>query len=94
MIHKRLQDLRKTLNLSKEQLSTNCDLTVRTYSSYETGERKLTIDFIRKLSDLYNVNLNWLISAKGEMFNTPPFEQEEDRLTQKVEAVLKKYNLI
>lgn len=94
MYYKNLQAIRKKLNLTTNEIAAQLDLTVRTYSSYERGERKPPIDFFEKIYKIFNVNLNFLICSQGEIFNAPTYEQVEDELTQKVEAILRKNGLM
>lgn len=37
-----------------------------------------SIDALKRISDTYNVNLNWLITGSGEMFNTIPSQLPQD----------------
>lgn len=37
-------------------------------SRYETGDRTPDADYIAKLADIFNINTNWLLNGKGEMF--------------------------
>lgn len=39
-----------------------------TISKYERGEVKPTTDFLSNICKTYNINLNWLLIGKGEMF--------------------------
>jgi len=94
MHNENLQKIRKTINLSQEDISTQLGISYRAYTSYERGDRKIPIEVLEILCDKFNVNLNWLICNKGNMFNTKPFEQVEKELEQKVVEVMKKYGVI
>ena len=90
MFTKRLQAIRKKLNLSQEEISTQIGISYRAYTSYERGDRKPSIDFLEKLVGKYNVNLNYLIAGVGDMFITSAkqFEQEQDVFAQRVRELI------
>lgn len=96
MIAKNLLNLRKHLSLAQNEFSLKLGINPRAYINYERGERKPPYEMLIKLSEDFNVNLNWLIAGKGEMFNNSAaeFEQQEDKFTAKVEEILKKKGLI
>ncbi len=51
-----LQDLRKTANLTQQEVAEVLSLTRVTYSNLESGSRELTLKDIRKLSEFYNIS--------------------------------------
>lgn len=65
---KNLQTIRKTLLLSQVDMAEKMNVSYRAYSSYERGERKPDYTFLQNMHDDFNVNLNFLICGKGEMF--------------------------
>ena len=80
-------------NLSVRKFAEMLDIPERTLSGYERSERTPTAPLFIKLHNICNVNLNWFVSGEGNMFNSEE-DVSEDVLTQKVEAILKKNNLI
>ncbi len=68
MYGKKLQEIRKKLNLSQEEFATQTNITYRAYTSYERGDRKPSFEFLEKLVIKFHVNLNWLIANTGEPF--------------------------
>ena len=93
MIGERLQKARKTLKLSQEDISTQIGISYRAYSSYEREDRKPSIEFLEKLVVQYNLNLNWLIAGKGEMFISPEYEDIKAEVLDKVDEILIKYGI-
>lgn len=93
MIGERLQKARKTLKLSQEDISTQIGISYRAYSSYEREDRKPSIEFLEKLVVQYNLNLNWLIAGKGEMFISPEYEDIKSEVLDKVDEILIKYGI-
>ena len=94
MYNKKLQELRKILKLSQEEISTQLGISYRAYSSYERGERKPPLEVLELLVNNYNVNLNWFIANIGEMFNKQQPSVNDIELEQKVVDVMKKYGII
>lgn len=89
-----IKAVRKKLKLSQEEISTQIGITYRAYSSYERGDRNPSLEFLAALNKMYNVNLNYVITGVGEMFNAPKFEDVQDEITAKVESILKAKGLI
>lgn len=67
-IEKRLKKLRNILNLSTSKMAD--ELKVKDYKirDCENGKQKISNDLLEKIGISYNVNLNWLISGTGEIF--------------------------
>ncbi len=79
MYGQKLQQIRKKLNLSQEEMASRTNTSYRAYSSYERGDRKPSFELLEKLANNFDVNLNWLIANLGNPF-----------LKQKTEHDLKK----
>ncbi len=93
-ISERLKYIRNEKRFSQAELADLLDITKQAVANVEVGRNNPSIDFISKLISNLNVNANWLIAGVGKPFNPPKFEDVEDELTQKVESLLKKHNLI
>lgn len=65
---KKLQELRKFLGYSAEEMAKELELNPRTYGSYERKETKLPLFMLKKLKEKYNININWLYDDNEEMF--------------------------
>ncbi len=39
------------------------------------------------------MNLNWLVSGKGSMFNSPEFEDAREEILKEVDEILVKYGV-
>lgn len=96
MFAKNLKKLRQHLHLSVDKLSEIVDIPASTLWGYEGNKRKPSIDLPIQLYRKLNVNLNWFLTGEGEMFNPAKIEGEisYDTLTQKMEDLLRKHNLI
>ena len=95
MIAENLAKLRKQIQLSQKEFAVKLNINPLTYVNYERGDRKPPYEILIKLFSEYNVNLNWLIADKGEMFNnTQQFNAEKDNLRKEVLQILKDEGVI
>lgn len=67
-IAERIRKIRQELGLTILELSKKINVSDRTISNYERGERKPSVDYLTLLYEHLNANPVWLISGKGEMF--------------------------
>ena len=78
----RLREIRSKLKLSQSDFSTSLAITQATVSRYEKDLRLPDADFLEKLVELYHIDINWLLTGKGEMFlssgNEPEDKQEDN----------------
>lgn len=64
----RLRDLRVKSDLSQRQFADFLGISLRAYQNYERGERRVSADIARKLSEKSGVNPDWLLSGTGQMY--------------------------
>ncbi len=93
----KLEKIRLSLNLNAKefvaQIGKFYNISYRAYTSYESGERKMPVEFLKVLCEHYNVNLNWLIADKGEMF-IQSSTSDDTKLKSEVEEILRQHGLI
>ena len=58
---KRLLDLRTDRDLKQEDVAKILNTTKQSYSNYERGYRKLSIEDLMKLADFYNVSTDYIL---------------------------------
>ncbi len=63
-----LKEIRKNLDISAAKLSKKLNVSQGSIVQYELGTRKPNFEFMEKLNNVLNVNLNWFVSGRGEMF--------------------------
>lgn len=65
MAYKRIRNLREDNDLTQKQIAEYlmCDQSL--YSKYERGERDIPLDFLIKLADYYNVNMDYLVGRSS-----------------------------
>lgn len=66
----RVKQIRKALHLSQTELGDRLGLSRSFISEIEKGGARCGYDFIFKLSEIFNVNLYYLVHGEGEMFGT------------------------
>jgi transcriptional regulator with XRE-family HTH domain len=62
----RLSAIRKMCELSQKRLSELSGVDQSQLSGMETGRYRIQIDILMTLAEKYNVNVNWLLTGKGE----------------------------
>ena len=78
-ISERIKAVRKALGISQKNFCGGIYLSHSFYAKIETGTRNPNERVYELISHKYNVNKEWLITGKGEMFseNPPDVELEE-----------------
>ncbi len=94
MFGEKLKTLRQRLMYTQSAMADNLNISARTYASYEREENNPPYSMLLVLCEKYDVNLNWFIADKGEMFNAPQFEQAQEEFALKVRQILKDEGLI
>ena len=61
MKYQKIRNLREDRNLKQRELATYLDCSQRTYSSYELGQRDIPTDVLIRLSEFYNVSVDYLL---------------------------------
>ena len=64
----RIRLIRKSENLTMEKFGEKLGVTKVAISLIENGSRSLTTQMLRAISNIYNVNEEWLRTGKGEMY--------------------------
>jgi transcriptional regulator with XRE-family HTH domain len=66
---KRIKAIRKALAVNQQDFAEGIDVSGSFLSEVENGKYKPGFKFYNNLLQTYNVNLNYLLTGKGEMFN-------------------------
>jgi len=67
---KLLRRFRLGSGLKQKDIATFLGVTPTAISDYESGKRTPSLDMIVLLADRYDLNLSWLITGKGDMYNS------------------------
>ena len=62
MKYNRIRDLREDRDLTQSQLGRALNISQRTYSYYENGERAIPIEILSMLADFHNTSVDYLIN--------------------------------
>ena len=61
MAYRRLRDLREDRDLLQRQVAERLRCSQRVYSNYERGERDIPTDILIRLSEFYDVSVDYLL---------------------------------
>jgi len=78
-VGERLKLIRQNLKLTQKEMADLLGVTLNAYQRYEMGARSLSLEKLKILMEKLNVNLNWLLTGKGEPFIRP---EEYNNLTR------------
>ena len=74
----RLREFRAAVGLTQREVASLCGLGKRTIIYWEMGEREVKCSKLVPLVDEYDLDFNWLILGRGQMFNlTAPIELDD-----------------
>ncbi|MFA5479713.1 MAG: XRE family transcriptional regulator [Candidatus Muiribacteriota bacterium] len=76
-MRERFKELRKKLNISQKILAEKLGIPVTAVSKYETGKIKPSSDILGRLIDVYDININWLLTGRGNIFSSY-FKENDD----------------
>jgi transcriptional regulator with XRE-family HTH domain len=74
----------KKKKFSYEKLAKETGVHKNTVARYANGERHPDCDFIQKLVIKYDLNANWLVTGKGEMFLNENKSKEDLKKTGRI----------
>ena len=60
-MYQRIRDLREDRDLEQRQLADFLNCSQQVYSNYELGQRDIPTDVLIRLSDFYNVSVDYLL---------------------------------
>ena len=67
MMYRRIRDLREDHDLTQKKLSVILNCSQQVYSNYELGQRDIPTDVLIRLSNFYNVSIDYILG----MTNNP-----------------------
>lgn len=75
----RVKYIRKANKISQIEMSKIMGVSQSTLSQVENGNYDISFDSIKKISKKFNIDCNWLIMGKGDMFITAESEKKEEK---------------
>ena len=77
-VNERLAYTRKTLKLTQREFAEKISVATGFIASMEIGDRKVNPRIMKLVSAIFNINLQWLETGKGEMFYTDTEKEIEE----------------
>ena len=81
-VSSRIKAVREALGISQRAFSKGIYLSQSFYAKIETGARNPNERVYELISNKYNVNKDWLITGKGDMFSAAPPDVELNQLVE------------
>lgn len=70
----RIRDLREDNDLHQKDLASYLNISQRTYSHYENGDRSIPLDLLIRLASYYKTSLDYLTERTDEKKPYPPID--------------------
>jgi transcriptional regulator with XRE-family HTH domain len=67
-IGNRIKVYRETIGMNQKEFSEKIDMSASYLSEIETGKHGIGFSFLIRLASAVNINLNWLLTGKGNIF--------------------------
>ncbi|MBO5315566.1 MAG: helix-turn-helix transcriptional regulator [Clostridia bacterium] len=61
MVYKRIRDLREDRDITQKEIAKKLNCSQQVYSNYELGQRDIPTDILIKLSNYYNVSVDYIL---------------------------------
>lgn len=90
-ITNRLREIMEYKGFNTKTFAKLLDMPYRTLQNYLLNERSPSADVLIKVSNVLNVNLNWLMCGKGDMFNS---SVNDDELSEKEKELISHYRML
>lgn len=82
-----ITELLSSLNISKKRFADAIGVSPGNVSDWLNRDNaRPSIDALRRISQAFNVNLNWLVTGEGSMYNNEPARTHEPMIRIDVEA--------
>jgi len=93
MIKERLKELRKEKELTQQDIADLLKVAKTTYSSYEQGLNKPSIDTLLILAKFYNVSTDYLLGVTDIKYNQDELDFYNQVKEKDIDQLIKMYNL-
>ena len=84
---KRLREIRTHKNLTQLDFGKLLGVTKQAVANVESSHSNPSIAFLSKLIEIFDVNVNWLITGKGNMFNFTETDNNTDKSEFRSEVI-------
>ncbi|QRN41295.1 MAG: helix-turn-helix domain-containing protein [Neisseriaceae bacterium] len=90
-INNRLRYVMENKSLNIKTFAELLNMPYRTLQNYLLDERTPSADILTKIGSVLNVDLNWLMCGKGEIFYS---SVDENKLTEKEKILINRYRMM
>ena len=87
-IGQRFKQIRLAERLSQEEFGNFLKMTKSGISAVENDKVFVSVEVLKSLFINKNINLNWFICGKGQMFNPPVYDSIRNEIIAEVEKML------
>ena len=86
---KRLADIRKRSGMTQSEVACRLETVQSTYAGYELGVRRVSLELIKKLANIFNVSPNYLILGEDKNDLAPKREVDivKERIIKNVDQL-------
>jgi transcriptional regulator with XRE-family HTH domain len=81
-VRTRIRKVRETLNVSQRDFAKHIYISQTLLGDIELGNRNVNDRTIQLIATEFNVNKDWLLTGKGEMFSSPPVDLQLENLIE------------
>lgn len=78
MMYKRIKELRKKNNLTQKEVAEKLEVSLTSYSLYESGKRTIPLPVFIKLAKLYNTSIDYIVGDTYKKVPHPRLEKEPE----------------
>ncbi len=83
-----LEILREHLGITKKEFAKRLEITQNAYTNYINGKRKIPTDLTLKIKQMFDINIDWLLTGKGSMhINNNSLQKTEDKDTIEIDKL-------
>jgi transcriptional regulator with XRE-family HTH domain len=79
-INQRAKEIRTALNFSQRDFAKHIFISHTLLGHIELGKRSINDRTIQLISSQFNVNKEWILNGKGDMFSAPPPDLQFEKL--------------
>ena len=79
-VHERIKEIRLSLGISQREFSKKIFITQSFYGDIELGKKKTNERIIQLISTQFNINKDWIMTGKGDMYSGSPPDLKRERL--------------
>ena len=81
-VRNRIKQVRQALDVSQRDFAKRVYISQTLLGDIELGNRNVNDRTIQLISTEFNVNKDWLLTGKGEMFSAPPVDIQLENLVE------------